>query len=64
MTTKILAFLELFYDSSIVLFCVYYPAIQFIVHHIVKIHLKRYQTNEYIRPVINKNNIEILDIHT
>jgi hypothetical protein len=62
MTTKILEFLELFYDSIVALSDVYYPTAPLMVHHIVKIviHLHRYQNDEHIRivvqPMIDKYN--------
>jgi hypothetical protein len=62
MATKILAFLELFYDSTVALSGVYYPIALLMVHHIVEIaiHLHRYQNDEHIRavvqPMIDKYN--------
>jgi hypothetical protein len=62
MATKILAFLELFYDSTVALSGVYYPTAPLMVHHIVKIalHLHKYQNDEHIRcvvqPMIDKYN--------
>lgn len=62
MASKILAFLELFYDSTVALSGVYYPTAPLMVHHIVKIaiHLHRYQNDEHIRavvqPMIDKYN--------
>jgi hypothetical protein len=54
MATKILEFLELFYDSTIALSGVYYPTAPLMVHHIVRIaiHLHKYQNDEHIRPVV------------
>ena len=60
--TKILEFLELFYDSTVALSGVYYPTAPLMVHHIVKIaiHLHKYQNDEHIRtvvqPMIDKYN--------
>jgi len=54
MANKILVFLELFYDSTIDLFGVYYPTSPFMIHHLVKIaiYLHRYQHDEHLRSVI------------
>jgi hypothetical protein len=62
MATKILAFLELFYDSTVALSGVYYPTANLMIHHIVRIaiHLHKYQNDEHIRvvvqPMIDKYN--------
>jgi hypothetical protein len=62
MATKILAFLELFYDSTVALSGVYYPTVNLMIHHIVRIavHLHKYQNDEHIRvvvqPMIDKYN--------
>jgi hypothetical protein len=62
MATKILAFLELFYDSIVALSGVYYPTANLMIHHIVRIaiHLHKYQNDEHIRavvqPMIDKYN--------
>jgi hypothetical protein len=62
MATKILAFLELFYNSTVALSGVYYPIALLMIHRIVKIaiHLHRYQNDEHIRvvvqPMIDKYN--------
>ena len=54
MAEKVLKFLELFYDSTIALFGVYYPTSPLIIHYLVKIaiHLKNYANDSHIRPVI------------
>jgi hypothetical protein len=54
MATKIMEFLELFYDSTVALSGVYYPTAPLMVHHIVRIaiHLHKYQNDEHIRHVI------------
>jgi hypothetical protein len=62
MATKILAFLELFYDSTVALSGVYYPTANLMIHHIVRIAilLHKYQNDEHIRvvvqPMIDKYN--------
>jgi hypothetical protein len=62
MATKILAFLELFYDLTVALSGVYYLTANLMIHHIVRIviHLHKYQNDEYIRavvqPMIDKYN--------
>jgi hypothetical protein len=62
MASKILVFLELFYDSTVALSGVYYPTAPLMVHHIVRIaiHLHKYQNDEHIRavvqPMIDKYN--------
>jgi len=50
MATKMLQFLELFYDSTVTLSGVYYPTSPLMIHHIVKIavHLHKYQHDEHI----------------
>jgi hypothetical protein len=62
MATKILAFLELFYDSTVALSGAYYLTANLMIHHIVRIviHLHKYQNDEHIRvvvqPMIDKYN--------
>ena len=69
MASKILASLELFYDSTVALSGVYYPTAPLMVHHIVRIaiHLHKYQNDEHIRavvqPMIDKYNKYWKQIH-
>jgi hypothetical protein len=51
---KILGFLEVFYDSTIALSCVYYPTSSLMLHHILDIagHLNAYENDELLRHVI------------
>jgi hypothetical protein len=54
MASKILKFLELFYDSTVALSGVYYPTAPLMIHHVVKIaiHLHKYQHDEHLRTVV------------
>jgi hypothetical protein len=54
MASKMLKFLELFYDSTVDLSGVYYPTSPLMIHHIVKIaiHLHKYQHDEHLRVVV------------
>ena len=49
-----LKFIELFYDSAVALFGVYYPTSPLMIHYLVKIaiHLKNYANDGHIRPVV------------
>jgi hypothetical protein len=51
---KVLHFLELFYDSTVVLSGVYYPTSPLMIHYLVKIaiHLKKYGNDTHLRPVV------------
>ena len=73
MATKMLQFLELFYDSTVALSGVYYPTSPLMIHHIVKIavHLHKYQHDEHLRSVVqsmidkyNKYWKNIPDLHS
>lgn len=52
---KILSFLELFHDSTVVLSGVYYPISPLILHHVFEIasHLNEYQFDNDLRFVVN-----------
>ena len=52
---KILAFLEQFHDSTVVLSGVYYPTSPLILHHVLEIasHLSQYQFDNDLRFVVN-----------
>jgi hypothetical protein len=62
MAEKVLRFLKLFYDATVVLSGVYYPTSPLIIHYLFKIaiHLKNYANDSYIRsvvqPIIDKYN--------
>jgi hypothetical protein len=51
---KVLAFLELFYDSTVALSGVYYPTSSLMLHHILDIakHLNAYENDELLRNVV------------
>ena len=52
---KILEFLELFYDSTVVLSGVYYPTAPLILHNLIEIvgQLKNYENDRMLREVVN-----------
>ncbi|XP_039787014.1 zinc finger BED domain-containing protein RICESLEEPER 2-like [Panicum virgatum] len=62
MAQKVLSFLELFYDATVILSGVYYPTSSLMIHYLVKIsmHLKNYANDVHIRsvvqPMIDKYN--------
>ena len=51
---KLLLFLEQFYDSTIVLYGVYYPTSLLIMHHVLEIaaHLNTYERDRDLRNVV------------
>jgi hypothetical protein len=59
---KILEVLELFYDSTVVLSCIYYPTSPLILHHILEIasHLHACESDQNLRAIVYPMKLKFL----